>query len=91
MFSVCLFTRGGGTPGLWSQILSREGIPWSVIQGPFWGGGGEVPLVLSLVLSKVMSQVLLGGGGVPQVKTGATPPSRTGLPLKQYRGTPCPR
>ena len=49
---VCLLTEGGGTP-------------WSVVPGPFWGGRGY-PLVLPLVLSKVLTQVLPGGGGYPQ-------------------------
>ena len=56
-----------------------EGGPQSLVSGPFWR---RYPLILSLVLSKVLSQVLpVGEGeGVPQLGQG--------VPHGQDRGTP---
>ena len=69
MFSVCLFTVGGGTPDLKSQVLSRVGVPLvmsGAVQRPGpagWGEGGS-----SLT------------GPVPGlVREGGTP-ARTGAP-----------
>ena len=63
-------------------------LPWSLVPGLFWGkavpsvsgprsfpGQRSVSLVLPLVLSKVLSQVLLGGRVVSQSGP------RTGVPL----------
>ena len=58
MFSVCLSVHRG------------EGVPQSLVPGSF--PGREYLLVLSLVLSKVLAQVLLGGE-VPQPGQGVPP------------------
>ena len=61
-------------------------LPWSLVPGPFWGEWGST-LVLSFVLSKVLSQVLLGrgseGGYFSQVPGQGTHP----LSQDQDRGT----
>ena len=57
----------GGTPGLWPQALAR---------------GEPPPPVLSLVLSKVLSQVLPGVGVPPSLVTGPAPG-----PAQRERGT----
>ena len=33
------FPGGGGTSGLWSQVLFWGGTPWPLVPGPFWRKG----------------------------------------------------
>ena len=71
--------------GLWDRApwpLLFWGVYQPLVPGPFqgWVGGGY-PLVLSLVLSKVLFQVLSGEGGTP-ARIGQ------GVPARQDRGTP---
>ena len=91
---VCLLPgEGRVAPFLWSQVLSRGGVPWPLVQGLFQRDGegpppwplipdsfrGCPPPVLSLVLSKVMFQVL-PRGWVPLSWLGVPPPLRMGYP-----------
>ena len=83
----------GGYPSLWCQVPLQRLVP-----GPFWG----VPLVLSLVLSKVLPKRRGGvpwpGQGVPQPGQGISPSqdrghpyARTGVTTGHDRGTPLDR
>ena len=67
MFSVCSPWGKGVPPGLWCQVLSGKGrVPHRLWCQVLSRGKGSTPL-LSLLLSKVMSQILLGAGvgGIP--------------------------
>ena len=64
MFYRCLSVNSGGTPFLWSQVLSGEGYSWPLVLGPFW----EYPLVLPLVLYSPVP-----GPAEPHLRQGITP------------------
>ena len=84
VFTLFVHWQGEGVPyGLWSQVSMLVSGPRSFLgdRPSFWSQvlSQGVPPALSLVLSKVLSQVLPGRKGIPQSAPG------TGVPLPLAR------